>query len=101
MTLMPVFGLAPLMTGPLPLVSREDMLGSLVSSILARSGIRDFDRASRPGQEWHNALGCEKRLEVSERVDRVSVRAAWGLASLHLPTIWQCTHSLSYFIQAR
>lgn len=51
MTLMPVFGFAPLVTGPLPLVSREDMLGSLVSSILARSGIRDFDRESRPEQE--------------------------------------------------
>jgi hypothetical protein len=46
-TLTPVFGFAPLVTGPLSFVSREDMLGSLVSCTLARSGIRDFDGASQ------------------------------------------------------
>jgi hypothetical protein len=29
---------------------------------------------------------------VSERVDQVIILPAWGLATLHLPTIWPCTH---------
>jgi hypothetical protein len=46
-TLIPVFGFATLVIGPLSFVSREDILGSLVSFTLARSGMRDFDGASQ------------------------------------------------------
>ena len=63
-TLMPVFGFAPLVTGPLSFVSREDILDNFLSSILAWSGIRDFERATRL------ELGVTRRDSMQERGSR-------------------------------